>query len=74
MYKLNSYILILLIFFFNQQTAQAYIGPGLGAGIIASTLGILIAIIAGIIGLIIFPLKRIFQKNAKRKKNDVSKN
>ena len=46
---------------------QAYIGPGLGGGIIAATFGIIFAVFAAIFGLLWFPLKR-FLKDRKKKK------
>ena len=46
----------------------AYVGPGLGGGIIAATLGIIIAILAAFFGIIWFPIKR-FINNKKKKKN-----
>ena len=38
--------------------AQAYIGPGMGGGVIAVVLGILGAILMAIFGLIYYPVKR----------------
>jgi hypothetical protein len=37
---------------------QAYIGPGMGGGVIAVVLGILGAILIAIFGLIYYPVKR----------------
>tara|TARA_B100000780_G_C21110981_1_gene448953 strand:- start:1422 stop:1631 length:210 start_codon:yes stop_codon:yes gene_type:complete len=52
--------------------AHAYIGPGLGIGIIASTLGVVVAIFAAIFGILWFPLKRYLnkKKEIKNKKNN----
>ena len=38
--------------------AQAYIGPGMGGGVIAVVLGILGAVLIAIFGLIYYPVKR----------------
>ena len=46
--------------------AHAYIGPGMSGGVIAATLGIIIAIFAGLFGILYYPIKR-FVKNRKRK-------
>ena len=43
-------------------TASAYLGPGIGGGVLVATLGIIIAILAGIIGIIWFPLKRFLKR------------
>ena len=57
MYKL---ILILLFFIFLPTQSYAYLGPGVGGGVIAATLGIIVAIFVGLFGLIWFPIKRLF--------------
>tara|TARA_A100001015_G_C15009264_1_gene722230 strand:- start:295 stop:825 length:531 start_codon:yes stop_codon:yes gene_type:complete len=49
-------------------TASAYLGPGIGGGILAATLGIIIAILAGLIGIIWFPLKKLYKKIQDKKK------
>ena len=41
--------------------AQAYIGPGVGAGTIAIVLGILSAIFFAFVGIIWYPIKRLFK-------------
>ena len=62
-------LIILILIFLNLTTpSNAYLGPGIGAGILLATLGIVVAIIASIVGLIWFPLKKIFNKKKKRKK------
>jgi hypothetical protein len=39
--------------------AQAYVGPGAGVGMIGSLLAVLGAILLGIVGLILWPLRMI---------------
>ena len=58
------YILLLLII---QNTAYAYIGPGMGGGMIVATLGIIVAIFAALFGLIWFPIKKLIKKKDKSK-------
>jgi hypothetical protein len=41
--------------------ASAYIGPGLGAGALASVLGILAGLLLLVIGVIWYPLKRLYR-------------
>ena len=48
--------------------AYGYIGPGMGGGVIAATLGIIIAIFAALFGILYYPLKR-YIKNKKNKKS-----
>ena len=46
--------------------AYAYIGPGMGGGMIAATVGIVLAIFAALLGVLYYPIKR-FLKNKKQK-------
>ncbi len=59
----------LIIFFtiFFPSISFAYLGPGMGGGIIAATLGIVIALFAAIFGIIWLPFRR-FLRNRKKKK------
>ena len=64
-------ILIYSIFIiFLSNSAYAYIGPGIGGGIIAATIGVVVAIFAAIFGILWFPIKRFLKKrrNAKQEK------
>jgi len=67
MFKL---ILITILFFFKLTHSFAYIGPGMGGGVIAATLGIIVAIFAGIFGLIWFPVKRLIKNRKEKKKQN----
>ena len=62
---------LILIFFFICSPSYAYLGPGFSGGMIAATIGIFVAILAAIFGLIWFPLKRLFKK--KKEKNNIKK-
>ena len=42
-------------------TAQAYIGPGAGAGTIAIVLGILSSIFLAFVGILWYPIKRLLK-------------
>jgi flagellar motor component MotA len=53
--------------------AQAYIGPGMGAGMIATILGILGAIFLAVFGVLYYPIKRMIKKN-KAKKEQLDNN
>ena len=41
---------------------QAYIGPGMGGGVIAVTLGLVLAIVLGLFGVLYYPVKRYLKK------------
>ena len=70
MHKLT---LIFILFFFINTSAIAYLGPGVGGGVIAATLGVIIAIFAAVFGLIWFPLKRLIKKRKEKKENNQNK-
>ena len=53
---------ITIILFFLTSPSYAYLGPGVGGGMIAATIGVIIAILAAIFGLIWFPIKRLLKK------------
>lgn len=72
MYKLSLYFLFFLFFnFIHINFSYAYIGPGMGGGLIAAVIGIILAIFSLIIGILWFPLKRFFK--SKKKKDDKEK-
>ena len=58
-----------VLYFSLIETSYAYLGPGLGLGIIGGTLGIILAIIVTFFGVLWFPIKR-FLKKRKLKKNE----
>ena len=51
----------------------AYIGPGLGGGVIAAIFGIIAAFFLGLWGILYYPIKRAL-KNKKVEKKIASKN
>jgi hypothetical protein len=42
-------------------TAQAYIGPGMGAGVIGTVLGILAGILMLVVGIVWYPIKKLYK-------------
>ncbi len=50
----------------------AYIGPGMGGGVIAAIFGIIAAFFVGLWGILYYPIKRAL-KNRKNKKNKIKK-
>ena len=70
MFKL---ILSSTIFCLISTTSFAYLGPGVGGGVIVATIGIIVAIFAALFGLIWFPVKRLLKKR-KEKKDQLQNN
>ena len=56
-------ILGILLFLLGSNTAFAYVGPGLGLGVIGAIVGVVGAIFLAIIGVFWYPIKRMFKKN-----------
>ena len=64
----------LLIFFIfsSPNSLFAYIGPGMGGGVIAAIFGLIAAFFLGLWGILYYPIKRAFKN--RKKKNILSKN
>ena len=65
----SIFISIILL---NLSPLFAYIGPGMGGGVIAAIFGIIAAFFLGLWGILYYPIKRAFKN--KKKKNKLSKN
>ena len=61
MKKINLIIVLLSI----SSPVFAYIGPGMGGGIIAGVLGVIGAILLALFGILYYPMKRML-KNRKK--------
>ena len=59
MFKLIIISTLSFLFFID---ANAYVGPGMGGGLIAATLGVVIAIFAAVFALLWFPIKKLLKK------------
>ena len=67
-----TFLIVLILF---PTPCFAYIGPGMGGGIIAAIFGIIAAFFLGLWGILYYPIKRALKnkKNKKYKKNDIKK-
>ena len=63
---MNSILLILIFGLFPVST-QAYLGPGLGAGAVATALGLLASIFLAIAAILYYPIKRALKKIRRRR-------
>lgn len=63
---MNKSILFLSLFLISFPS-YAYIGPGMGGGVIAAIVGFFAAILLGLWGILYYPIKRAL-KNRKDKK------
>ena len=60
-------LLVVLMLTVISQPAYAYIGPGLGAGLIATVFGVLGAIVLAFIGIVYYPIKRLIRSLRSRR-------
>ena len=57
-----------MIYIFSNLTSLfAYIGPGMGGGVIAAIFGIIAAFFLGLWGILYYPIKRAFKKKKNKK-------
>lgn len=56
--------IIILLLLFTSNIAYAYVGPGLGLGVIGAFFGAIFAVFLAIVGVIWYPIKRLFKKRA----------
>ena len=61
MNKINLIIVLLSI----NIPAYAYLGPGMGGGVIAAVLGVIGAVLLALFGILYYPIKRML-KNRKK--------
>ena len=61
MNKMNLIIALLII----SSPASAYIGPGMGGGVIAAVLGVIGAVLLALFGILYYPIKRMLKKTKK---------
>jgi|LauGreDrversion4_2_1035121.scaffolds.fasta_scaffold3100757_1 hypothetical protein len=69
--------LLILVGSFSPD-AMAYIGPGVGTGLIVTVLGLLASLVLAVVGIVYYPLKRFFKhwkdrRARKRGENDVDR-
>lgn len=60
---MSKYALIILSTLLYSSSALAYVGPGLGVGVIGAIVGVVLAVVMAIIGVFWYPLKRMFKKD-----------
>lgn len=66
-------LILLTILFLISLPSYAYIGPGIGGGVLAATFGFLAAIVLALFAILYYPIKRAIN-NKKIKKSEPKKN
>ena len=68
---LNKISIIIIFSLLLTSNSFAYLGPGIGGGVIAATIGIIFAIVAFIFGILWFPIKCLIKKYKKNKEKKI---
>jgi hypothetical protein len=68
-----QFIFNLILFFLIITPSYAYLGPGIGGGILAATIGVIVAILAAIFGLVWFPIKNFLKRRKVEKEKKQEK-
>jgi len=55
-------LIVLILLVFSTATAQAYVGPGAGLGVLGAIFGTVLAVIMAIAGVVWYPVKRLLKK------------
>jgi membrane protein implicated in regulation of membrane protease activity len=58
------------LFLIQPHAAQAYIGPGVGAGAVAAVMGVLGSIFLAIVAVVYYPIKRMMKGRKSPKSSD----
>lgn len=59
--------ILLLSFLFISLPSYAYIGPGMGGGVVMAVIGFFAAIFLALWGILYYPIKRALKKNKDKK-------
>jgi O-antigen/teichoic acid export membrane protein len=60
--------LLILLLCLNTEAA-AYVGPGLGAGVLGVIVGLIVSVFVAVFAIFWYPIKRLFRKMSKPKEN-----
>lgn len=63
-------LLSLLILTFIANSAQAYVGPGMGLGVIAVLLGAIATVLLAVFGVFWYPIKKMIKRKKKADTQD----
>lgn len=60
---------IVLLLLLTSNIAYAYVGPGLGLGVIGAIFGAILAVLLAVVGVIWYPVKRLLKKKGQSTDN-----
>ena len=59
---MRVFIFSIFAFIIFAGNAWAYVGPGLGLGVVGALVGLIVAVFLSIVGLVWYPVKRLLKK------------
>lgn len=62
--KIFNLIMALVILIALPSYGEAYVGPGLGLGVVGAVIGVIVAIFLAFIGILWYPIKRFILRNS----------
>lgn len=66
-------LIILIVLTIASSSAEAYVGPGLGLGVLGALLGGILAFFLAILGVFWYPIKRLLKKKKSPDPNEEEK-
>ncbi len=62
-------ILVIFLLFFYTEPCYAYVGPGLGLGVVGVVIGLVFSVFLAIFSIFWYPIKKMLKKNKEKLKN-----
>ena len=68
--EILKFLLIILFLVTIPSSGEAYVGPGLGLGVVGAVIGIIVAVFLAFVGMLWYPIKRFILRNPSRLDQD----
>ena len=67
--KIFNLIMVILMLFTLPSYGEAYVGPGLGLGVVGAVIGVIVAVFLAFVGMLWYPIKRFILRNSSQSEN-----
>ena len=67
--KIFNLILVILMLIALPSYGEAYVGPGLGLGVVGAVIGVIVAVFLAFVGMLWYPIKRFVLRNLSQSKD-----
>ena len=65
-----TFLLVILILVAIPSYGEAYVGPGLGLGVVGAVIGVIVAVFLAFVGMLWYPIKRFILRNSTKPNQD----